>query len=557
MVRALLHLVSNTCNLRSPTKFDLLRNGKLRPYISERLFASACRQGHILDRQFNFERTSQYGYSYKPQCETPLKPNQLRDIWHGEFPANFSGEVIHLKTSLNQYKRLDRIFLNSTAKSSKHVNLTFNVGLSVTSIRKGQTFVHGSTVNNVALDIRRYLPEQKFAIRTDNRILKYNLRHSPDVQVISKDTSAKSYPLPLLAVEIGVSRPSLELTESAKEMMEKCPALKVAIIIDIKERPQYENPLNKPNNAVAVRRASGNFSDPDRAIENVQLENPGDPFSPLWLYGARWVGELIAHVQVWTREAGSGKAISEHGPVPFYGRNAVDPQLGVNLRDFIPLDNEKHDKPLSCGTSILQLNNHVLLSPHRIQMWHLNHAKSVFCPELNKGKICVDNSRVSINNVGGLRIVTPDALGSSDADTLQRIMKLKFLSENRCYRCHTPPSVPNDCGDRRDSMDSKDRLELEHYMERSASWEEAKKNVTDWFEAMEETPGSAIYKHENKTSGEQTEHSTEKPRDSSSNTKDYASEVESKSHCVHYDGTALMSDSYWDNNSESPQWVPT
>lgn len=46
----------------------------------------------------------------KPLRETALDPAQRHELWSGEFPSSFSGEVIHLRTTENKFRRLQKAF---------------------------------------------------------------------------------------------------------------------------------------------------------------------------------------------------------------------------------------------------------------------------------------------------------------------------------------------------------------------------------------------------------------------------------------------------------------
>ncbi|PGH19831.1 hypothetical protein AJ80_03748 [Polytolypa hystricis UAMH7299] len=137
------------------------------------------------------------------------------------------------------------------------------------------------------------------------------------------------------------------------------PHVKAAVMVDIKETPNYKNPLHKPANSKIGHDLLQ--QDPTFLLEEdaSYLEDSSDENSPLFRFGLRWVGRMRGSAQVWTRDAASQKPIPGE-QVIFLSPNAqANPRLGLKLSDFVPSDAEEFKEAFAfdCSEWAMGLNH--------------------------------------------------------------------------------------------------------------------------------------------------------------------------------------------------------
>ncbi|EZF28864.1 hypothetical protein H101_07446 [Trichophyton interdigitale H6] len=253
-----------------------------------------------------------------------LSQEQRDQLFRGIFPADYSGEVISIKTSRAEYSRLFEAFEKSTNKfvflfllslctdayceiyrRSQSAILKFDKTFHTTSIQLRQVSIHNCVISNVSAQLRKLMPldPKRFSFMEDTEI--DDALPGPDLQMVWLSNIGV---IPVLAMEVGFSQPSLDLEMTIRNLLQKT-SVKVGILVDIKESPSYKNPLRKEQNIEICKAAMQASTDkPELLID--QYCAGRELFSPVVLYGIQWVGELTAAVQVFGKDSVTGDVVA-------------------------------------------------------------------------------------------------------------------------------------------------------------------------------------------------------------------------------------------------------
>ncbi|EZF32112.1 hypothetical protein H109_06810 [Trichophyton interdigitale MR816] len=291
-----------------------------------------------------------------------ISPEQRGQIFNGVFPDGFSGEVISLKTTRQEFHRIENAFRTSTDKRSRNATVQFNEGFHSTTIRHSQVSVHECVINSVCHQLRSLVSPDEFSFYCDSKVS--NEVSKPDIRMVrdSNDTGIES----VLAVEVGFSQTSADLENRIKHLLEKT-KVKVAILFDIKETPNYKNPLRtEENKKIYHSERMAHSGNPNVLIR--QYCKGRAPYSPVFLYGVRWTGGLTAAVQVFGKDAVTGEPVARTPRVTFFGHPEASsrepfetpnyepyPSLNTRLSDCVQSDDELYHKELVLDWDILRL----------------------------------------------------------------------------------------------------------------------------------------------------------------------------------------------------------
>lgn len=140
-------------------------------------------------------------------------------------------------------------------------------------------------------------------------------RPIPDVYVVYTDERKGVTREPIFAIEIGFPESPESLKESIENIFKFAPLMKLAMTIDIKESPQYRNPLQKSRNAEMVHRAAQGVESPSSIAKDYPfVEETSDKYEPISRFGIPWVGTLSATAQLWKRGT-DGDAVLTKDPI--------------------------------------------------------------------------------------------------------------------------------------------------------------------------------------------------------------------------------------------------
>ncbi|EFE42608.1 hypothetical protein TRV_02642 [Trichophyton verrucosum HKI 0517] len=283
-----------------------------------------------------------------------ISPEQREQIFNGVFPADFSGEVISLRTTRQEFHHISKAFRASTDKKSQNATVQFNEGFHSTTIRHNQVHLHSCLINSVSHQLWNLINLDEISFYCDSTISEGI--PDPDIQmVIDSEWGMES----VFAVEVGFSQTSVDLEKRMRHLIEKT-TVKVAMLFDIKETPNYKNPLQTEENKKIYH--SERMARPGNPSVLIQQYCKGRaPYSPVFLYGARWMGELTAAVQVFGKSTSTGEPITRTPRITFFGApkspksnegqletpmyNAY-PCLNVKLSDCVQSDDEAYNKEL-------------------------------------------------------------------------------------------------------------------------------------------------------------------------------------------------------------------
>ncbi|EFE32630.1 uncharacterized protein ARB_00455 [Trichophyton benhamiae CBS 112371] len=297
-----------------------------------------------------------------------LSQEQRDQLFRGIFPADYSGEVISIKTSRAEYSRLFEAFEKSTNKfvflfllslcadaygeiyrRSQSAVLKFDKTFHTTSIQLRQVSIHECVISNVSAQLRNLMPlrPKRFSFMKNTEI--DDDLPDPDLQMVWRSNMGV---IPVLAMEVGFSQPSLDLEMTIRKLLQKA-SVKVGILVDIKESPSYKNPLRNEQNIEICKAAMQASTDkPELLIE--QYCAGRELFSPVVLYGIQWVGELTAAVQVFGKDSVTGEVVARTPRVPAKGIKQSGapiyeayPSLNTKFSDCVDSDDEAYNVDLA------------------------------------------------------------------------------------------------------------------------------------------------------------------------------------------------------------------
>ncbi|EEP82866.1 predicted protein [Uncinocarpus reesii 1704] len=126
-----------------------------------------------------------------------------------------------------------------------------------------------------------------------------------------------SDPTPVLGVEVAFNESGIDLEQRAKDLLFKTP-LKAVLLVNIKEKTEYENPFRRQKNVDLYRarlQQDGPTNEP-----KCDESDADEPEGAVYCYGIRWVDALTGAVQIWTRDPETGDPIPRTKKTYFYGR---------------------------------------------------------------------------------------------------------------------------------------------------------------------------------------------------------------------------------------------
>ncbi|KAM5433833.1 hypothetical protein MferCBS31731_006973 [Microsporum ferrugineum] len=280
-----------------------------------------------------------------------LSDSQLKQLFSGCYPTDFPGEVIRLKGPFSTYSALEKAFDNSKiSHMRKRAVVTFDSSISTTAVKYRASSLHDAVIASTfeeislhtgsqgkrgifqcAIDRRRALQidEKNISILAPDLLLTYMSKRNPD------DSQ------PVLVQEVGFTESYESLVSSISNWLNRMPELKVAILVKISEVPFYKNPLATQR---VLNGPKLEFPLEFPRNKDVTLQDPTNPYSPLMIYGHRWVATTTAFIEIWTKDKETGKPVLQGKRIQFYGPGHSDTPLTLNLADFVP-EYEKFARP--------------------------------------------------------------------------------------------------------------------------------------------------------------------------------------------------------------------
>ncbi|KAK2810775.1 hypothetical protein FQN50_002598 [Emmonsiellopsis sp. PD_5] len=277
-----------------------------------------------------------------PTSEAMMTPARWDALFAGFFPLDISGEVLHLKTSLAEFHRLNDAFRENEARAPV-VDMQYNPKFSRTSIYWKKSHVHQIIAGEIGSQLHTDLPcEGRFDAYMNLEICP--TLPIPNLYLSYTDEKAGRHCGAIFVVEIGLSEPRKILEDCIRELLKKKRNVRAAVLIEIDETPKFKNPLREPENW-EIGKVLIELDRNDRLYDKMMdREVPSDKHSALFEYGLRWFGRTRASAQVWTRDAESREAIPGE-QVIFFGPDAQpNPKLRLKLSDFVPSDDEAFKK---------------------------------------------------------------------------------------------------------------------------------------------------------------------------------------------------------------------
>ncbi|KAK2800058.1 hypothetical protein FQN51_006297 [Onygenales sp. PD_10] len=275
--------------------------------------------------------------------EPPLDDEQLKELFSGYFPTDYPKDTIHLKTSFPEYLRLQQAFDTSKNKlMRKRVHVMYNESFHATAVRFRASPLHDCIVDQTQQEIiQRLLQEGKsgqFRISVDRDTFNNECREgefprAADLALRYKNAST-GHSENVLIQEVGLTESYPELVDSICAWFRRLSSLQLAILVKIDETPIYKNPLLRKS---VLDDPNLNLPNPVKVtLADVRLHDPVDPYGPLEVLGFRWVGEIVAFMEIWTRDPQTGKPAMRGQRIQFYGRGHSDQSPPLAFSDFVP-----------------------------------------------------------------------------------------------------------------------------------------------------------------------------------------------------------------------------
>ena len=213
------------------------------------------------------------------------------------------------------------------------MRMDFNQDSSITALSRAQTRLHECVTTAFAfriydsirpgdrekMELRRNVgvPERVPIFGPDTIVAPPRIS-DPDLQLVFEEpgsASSKTSLRPTLAVEVAGAQSSDELELRARELLRETSA-RVVIAIDIKEHPKYDNPLEESKKFVkldqfcqALRHGSDRWEG-ELLQDLAELADERVPYSPTFIRGLRWVGELTGIIQVFAKDSKTGAIVA-------------------------------------------------------------------------------------------------------------------------------------------------------------------------------------------------------------------------------------------------------
>ena len=160
--------------------------------------------------------------------------------------------------------------------------------------------VHSSIQNNFAVA----LSSMSLAVRRQFRaqgavdqILQHGQYFSvkaPDFELLS-DVEGDGVQRSVMVVEMGFSQSYESLRQDVEEWFNGSPSMRMVILVDINEKPRYQNPLRGLPAKDIIRLLAATTK--QEAVE----PQPGFPWAGFYLRGFPFVGVLEGNLEVWIR----------------------------------------------------------------------------------------------------------------------------------------------------------------------------------------------------------------------------------------------------------------
>ncbi|KLJ05859.1 hypothetical protein EMPG_10713 [Blastomyces silverae] len=300
--------------------------------------------------------------------ETALSQDQRKQLFSGQFPTDFSGEVITMRTTRAEYHKLWDAFSQTPARMKRSVSLDFNEQLSTTAVRQRETPIHQSVIGQISYQVRNLLARDaaQFYLWGDTKIAMK--LPDPDLQMLWQTDSGR---LRIFAVEVAFSQKSEDAEARVKALLRDT-TIRAALMIDVKEEPSYNNPLLVEDNIELYRENMKRYKSKQRTQLD-EFETLADryaqgrpPFSPIFVHGLLWTGELTAAVQVFAKDPTTGEPVQKTDRITFFGnpkpqgkvrkseeawepkpRYEEYPSLNLKMSDFVPLSDDIYKRELT------------------------------------------------------------------------------------------------------------------------------------------------------------------------------------------------------------------
>ncbi|KAK2808505.1 hypothetical protein FQN50_004714 [Emmonsiellopsis sp. PD_5] len=308
-----------------------------------------------------FSTSTSHVLAAAPPDETALSQDQRKQLFSGKFPTDFSGELITMRTTRAEYHKLWDAFSQMPAKMKRSVSLDFNEELSTTAVSQRETPIHQSVIGQISYQVRNLLAPNaaQFYLWGNTKIAMKS--SDPDLQMLWQTDSGR---LRVFAVAVAFSQKSEDAEARVKALLRDT-TVRAALMIDVNEEPSYKNPLLVEENIELYKENMKRYKSKQKTQLD-EFETLADryaqgrpPFSPIFVYGLLWTGELTAAVQVFAKDPTTGEPVQKTDRITFFGnpkpreawepkpRYEEHPSLNLKISDFVPLSDGIYKRELT------------------------------------------------------------------------------------------------------------------------------------------------------------------------------------------------------------------
>ncbi|PGH04558.1 hypothetical protein GX51_03389 [Blastomyces parvus] len=332
-----------------------------------------------------FSTSNSHALATASPDETALSHDQREQLFSGQFPTNFSGELITMRTTRAEYDELWDAFSQTPAKMKRSVSLDFNEELSTTAVRQRETPIHQSVIGQISHQVRNLLaPDRAHFNLWGNTKIAMKLS-DPDLQLLWKTGSGR---LRVFAVAVAFSQKNEDAEARIKALLRDT-TIRAALMIDVKEEPSYNNPLLVEDNIKLYKENMKRYMSKQKTpLDEFEIladryAQGRPPFSPIFVHGLLWTGELTAAVQVFAKDPTAGEPVQKTDRITFFGnprptrnvrksekawepklRYEEYPSLNLKLSDFVPLSDDIYRRELTLDWDALRTD----LADARLQL---------------------------------------------------------------------------------------------------------------------------------------------------------------------------------------------
>jgi len=186
--------------------------------------------------------------------------------------------------------------------------LTYSSTFSTITVFRSPAPVHEVLINVLQEGIKSKLQDDRFEFSVNEPSSEFegsfeSSTKIPDLLLRFTEDDPKSPPQVIFIAQVGFSETYSSLKQSMALWLEQNAHVKIAVLIKVSEKPQYRTPKSLPDTIL---------KDTERRIDTIRqeaYEAIDDKEGLLSIHGVKFVGQMSAYLEIWTRDRETGKAV--------------------------------------------------------------------------------------------------------------------------------------------------------------------------------------------------------------------------------------------------------